>query len=105
MASVETSMSDTDGLLLRLARHPRAADDVEHMSRCVGSLAQALDVSEEEASRRIHSDGKFMEFWAALRILEAGSKEEAHVERSLRARIKILQDADSLARRVAPPVT
>lgn len=38
-----------------------------------------------------------------LRLVEAGSEEESHVERSLRARVQILSDAHRVACRVTSP--
>jgi len=101
--SIETCLSDTEGLLLRVARHPRAADDVEHLDQCVVRLSKDLEISEEEARGMLNADAKFMQFWGALRIVEAASKEEAHLERTLRARTKILTDARRLSARVTPP--
>jgi len=101
--AIEACFSD-DGMLLRLARHPRAADDIEHMQFCVEKLAADINVDEDEAKRRFNSDEKFMQFWALLRICEASSREEKHVERSLLARTRILTDAHQVASRVSPPV-
>jgi len=102
--SIETSFSDEDGLLLRFSRHPRGADDVEHMEQCVGRLSSDLGIEEDEAKRRLNADDKFMQFWGALRLVETGSAEEAHVERSLRARVRILADCHRIGARVSPPL-
>merc|ERR1711971_1192275 len=45
-----------------------------------------------------------MQYWGALRLLERGSAEEANVERTLNARIRILADSHRLVARLAVPV-
>jgi len=99
-ASIETKYSEDDGILLRLARHPRAADDMEHMERCVELLQENLEIPAGEAKHRLSNDTKFMQFWAELRIIKAGSKEEASVGRTLRARVRILTDAQHVGEAV-----
>jgi hypothetical protein len=101
--SVEVSYSDTDGWLLRMTRHPRAPDDMAHMDSSAKDLQKALGLEEAEARRRLNKDGKFMQWWGTLRILEAGGWQEQMVERTFRARVRILTDAQSLADRASPP--
>jgi len=103
--ALQVASSDGDGLIVRMVRHPRASDGAGHTRRSAASLAATLGIAEEEATRRIESDTKFAQMRNALQILEAGSKDEAHVERSLRARVRILSDAARLAEKVAPPVS
>lgn len=97
--SIETSFSD-DGLILRMARHPRAADDLEHLDRCVERLSTETGIDEEEARQRLNDDDKFMQFWGTLRIIEAGSAEEKAVARSLEARGRMMADAHILSSRI-----
>ncbi|CAK0887176.1 unnamed protein product [Prorocentrum cordatum] len=101
--SVEVSYSDTDGWLLRMTRHPRAPDDVAHMDRSAKDLQAALGLEEAEARRRLNKDAKYMQWWGTLRILEAGGWQEQMVQRTFRARVRILTDAQSLADRASPP--
>lgn len=102
---LDTCYAGDDGLLLRLARHPRAADDQEHLERCVAQLQKDLGLDEAEAKRRLNGDEKFMQAWGALRILESGSDEEAHLERTFQARLRILGDAERVSARVDPPAS
>ena len=95
--SIETSYDSEDGLLLRLARHPRAPDDVKHMETCVERLKDLTEISSEEAKQRLAKDEKFMQLWSLLRTVEADSTEEHSIHRSLRARERIHVDAHRLA--------
>jgi len=101
--SVEASYSDTDGWLLRMTRHPRAPDDAAHMDSCAKDLQKALGVDQAEARRRLNRDGKYMQWWGTLRILEASGWQEQMVVRTFQARVRILTDAQSLADRCSPP--
>merc|ERR1719401_2337839 len=99
--SVETTRSETDGLVLKLLRHPRPPDQEEHMKKCVKRLQDAVGVEAPEAEERLKADEKFFQFWCVLRTQERGSAEEASIARSLRARVRILSDAFLLAGRVS----
>mmetsp|Transcript_39719 Transcript_39719/g.91830 ORF Transcript_39719/g.91830 Transcript_39719/m.91830 type:complete len:594 (-) Transcript_39719:77-1858(-) len=99
--SVETSYDTEDGLLLRLVRHPRAPDDIEYMDRSVRQLQDNLEIDAEDAKRRLNSDEKFMQFWSLLRSVEVNSAEETAIDRSLRARTRILADSQRLALRIS----
>merc|ERR1719282_79641 len=48
---VSTTQSSSDGMLLKLVRHPHGADLDEHCKRCVARLQEALGLQEEEAER------------------------------------------------------
>jgi len=98
---ISCSTSETDGLLLTLLRHPRAADADAHMRRCTAKLHADLGIAEEEAERRLRSDEKFMQYWSSLPIVEKGSADELTVERALRARTRINADAHRVAERVS----
>jgi hypothetical protein len=100
--SIETSYADADGLLLRMSRHPRAPDDMAHMDQSMQALKAALQLNEADTRKRLNSDEKFMQWWGTLRILQAGGWQEKMVMRTLRARVKILTDAQYLAERVSP---
>mmetsp|Transcript_2492 Transcript_2492/g.6251 ORF Transcript_2492/g.6251 Transcript_2492/m.6251 type:complete len:783 (-) Transcript_2492:28-2376(-) len=100
--NIKMGGSDDDGLLLCLTRHPRAAEEKVHMRRCVLQLQQGIGSDEEEALSRLQGDDKFMQFFGVLQLQEAGSKEEASVERSLKARVRILTDAHLLTDRIQP---
>jgi len=99
---VETSHSDSDGMIFRLLRHPRAPDEAEYMKRCVDSLqAAAPDIGAATAEAKLREDEKFMLFWQTLRTTETGTPEEAAIDRSLRARVRILGDAHTISKRVS----
>ena len=99
--SIETSYDAEDGLLLRLARHPRAPDDIEYMQSNVQRLGDELQIDLAEAKRRLGTDAKFMEFWSLLRTVEVNSQEEAAIARCLSARGRILVDSQRLAIRLS----
>ncbi|CAK9027625.1 Werner syndrome ATP-dependent helicase-like, partial [Durusdinium trenchii] len=56
----ETSYDSEDGLLLRLARHPRAPDDHKHLELSVHSLSELSQIDPAEAKSRLTADEKFM---------------------------------------------
>ena len=101
LESIETSHDSEDGLLLRLARHPRAPDDIQYMERSAQELGDVLEIGREEAKRRLSSDDKFLQFWSLLRTVEMNSPEEHSVVSSLRARERIHADAHRLALRMS----
>merc|ERR1712187_992865 len=100
--SLETASTDDDGLILRLLRHPRAADATAHLCKCCSKLQEALgpDVAPDEAERRLRGDEKFTQFLGQLNLIESDSIDEAAVARSLKARTRILADAHVLGQRV-----
>merc|ERR1712157_711950 len=100
---VESGHVDTDGTILRLVRHPRAADSTAHLNKCACQLRQAVGLDQLEAERRLKSDSKFVQAWSLLQNLERGSDDEASVERSLRARTRILIDAHYVGQKVSVP--
>ncbi|CAK9027944.1 Werner syndrome ATP-dependent helicase-like, partial [Durusdinium trenchii] len=57
---IETSYDSEDGLLLRLARHPRAPDDHKHLELSVHSLSELSQIDPAEAKSRLTADEKFM---------------------------------------------
>eukprot|EP00913_Durusdinium_trenchii_P014833 g13910.t1 len=73
---IETSYDSEDGLLLRLARHPRAPDDHKHLELSVHSLSELSQIDPAEAKSRLTADEKFMQSWSRLRVVEANSDEE-----------------------------
>jgi len=100
---VECAQTDADGTILRLVLHPRAADSAGHLAKCAGELCEAVGLGAMEAEQRLKDDPKFAHAWSLLRTLERGSPEEFSVERSLRARTRILADAHRVGQRVAVP--
>lgn len=102
---VETSYDSEDGVLLRLARHPRAPDDVAYMDSNVCQLCEDLDIDAADAKQRLEGDEKFMQYWSLLRRVEAKSEEEHAISRNLRARSRILADAHRLALRLSSQVS
>merc|ERR1711957_758025 len=101
---VEVSFSDGDGVLLRMLTHPRAANATMQIQRCVLKLQEALLLSAEEAVSRLESDEKFTQLTQSLALLGAGSQEESHVERSLKARVRILVDSQRLGDLISPSI-
>mmetsp|Transcript_95898 Transcript_95898/g.173036 ORF Transcript_95898/g.173036 Transcript_95898/m.173036 type:complete len:819 (+) Transcript_95898:108-2564(+) len=100
--SLESSFDGEDGVLLRLTRHPRAPDDADYLEKCACALSTELQIELEVAKKRLTSDEKFIQFWALLRTIEEGSKEETSISRCLKARGRILADAHRLAARISP---
>ncbi|CAL1139049.1 unnamed protein product [Cladocopium goreaui] len=103
-SSIETSYDSEDGMLLRLARHPRAPDDLEYMDEHISKLSRNLDIDVEDAKQRLKSDEKFMQFWSLIRSVEVNSEEERAISRNLGARTQILADAHHLAKRLSSEV-
>ena len=72
--AVESAHSGLDGLILRLVRHPRAADSKAHLLRCATELQEAVRAPEggstglelEEAEQRLRGDDKFAQVWKWL---------------------------------------
>ena len=104
-SSIETSFDSEDGMLLRLARHPRAPDDLEYMDTNVSKLCHEAQIDDAEAKERLKSDEKFMQFWSLLRSVEVNSEEERAISRNLGARNRILADAHRLAVRLSCQVS
>jgi len=101
----EKASTETDGVILRMLRHPRAADGDARLRAGVLELEKALgpDAREGEAERRLRSDEKFSQMLNHFPLLEHGSEQDATAARSLRARVHIIVDAHRLADTVLTP--
>lgn len=98
---IECTLSETDGMLLRALRHPRASDAEGFLKHCATQLHNELGIDIAEAETRLKSDEKFLTYWSALPMLERGSPDEANCEGVFRARTRVLAHAHRVAERVS----
>eukprot|EP00746_Dinoflagellata_sp_MGD_P144440 gnl/MRDRNA2_/MRDRNA2_77178_c0_seq2.p1 gnl/MRDRNA2_/MRDRNA2_77178_c0~~gnl/MRDRNA2_/MRDRNA2_77178_c0_seq2.p1 ORF type:complete len:611 (-),score=112.62 gnl/MRDRNA2_/MRDRNA2_77178_c0_seq2:760-2502(-) len=101
---VETNRTSLDGTVLRLLQHPRAANQTAHLWKFISMLHEASGLEAAEAEQWLRADSKFANSWQLLNTIENGTKDEAIIERALRARTQILIDAHQVARRVSVDV-